>query len=147
MAEKVIIRQDSEFRTEIHAAIAEGPEMGEMRPVSELYALTPYGMLLASLGLCTGIVLHTYAQNHGLHLEEVALRLQYDRVFREDCENCEQIRRYEEQFVEEFALMGDLTEDERDKLEHIAHQCSVYKILRDGATVSSQLVDEIEVPA
>jgi putative redox protein len=115
-----------------------------MRPVSELYHLTPYGMLLVSLGLCTGIVLHTYAQNHGLNLEEVGLRLQYDRVFREDCENCEQIHRYEEQFEEEVALTGDLTEEERDRLEHIAHQCSVYKILRDGATVSSRVVDEIE---
>jgi uncharacterized OsmC-like protein len=147
MAEKVIIRQDSDFRAEIHAAIPEGPEAGEMRPVSELYALTPYGMLLVSLGLCTGIVLHTYAQNHGLHLEEVALRLQYDRVFREDCKNCEHIQRYEEQFVEEVALTGDLTKKERDKLEHIAHQCSVYKILRDGATVSSKVVNEIEAPA
>jgi uncharacterized OsmC-like protein len=147
MPEKVIIRQDSDFRTEIHAAVPEGPEAGQMEPVVELYSLTPYGMLLVSLGTCTGIVLHTYAQNHGLKLEEVALRLQYDRVFREDCKNCERIQRYEEQFLEEIALKGDLTKEERDKLYHIAHQCSVYKILRDGATVSSELVDKVEIPA
>jgi uncharacterized OsmC-like protein len=147
MPEKVLIRQDSDFRTEIHAAIPEGPHAGEMEPVTELYSLTPYGMLLTSLGACTGIVLHSYAQNHGLKLEAVVLRLQYDRVFQEDCENCERIQRYEETFAEEIALTGDLTQAERDKLYHIAHQCPVYKILRDGASVSSQLVDEIEMPA
>lgn len=147
MGEKVIIRQDNEFRTEIHAAIQHGPEAGEIRPVGHLHELTPYGMLLVSLGTCTGIVLHTYSQNHGLHLEEVGIRLRYDRVFRDDCENCERIERYEEQFEEEIALTGDLTEEEREKLFHIAHQCSVYKILKDGATVSSKMADEISVPA
>ena len=117
-----------------------------MEPVRELHELTPYGMLLVSLGTCTSIVLHTYSQNHGLGLEEVGLRLRYDRVFREDCENCERVERYEEQFEEEIALTGDLSQGEREKLFHIAHQCSVYKILKEGATVSSQMVDGISVP-
>jgi uncharacterized OsmC-like protein len=147
MAEKVIIRQDSSFRTEIHAAIPHGPEEGNMRRVVELHLLSPYGMLLVSLGTCTGIVLHTYSQHHRLDLTEVVIRLRYDRVFRDDCENCEQIKRYEEQFEEEIALTGDLTEAERDKLARIAHQCSIYKILKDGARIASQMVDEIPIPS
>lgn len=147
MVENVIIYQNSDLHTEIYAAIPHGPETGEIQRVSELHALTPYGMLLVSLGTCTGIVLHTYAQNHGLNLARVGLHLRYDRVFQEDCDNCEQIERYQERFEEEIVLMGDLSKREREKLFHIAHQCPVYKILQDGATVSSRLTEKAEVPS
>lgn len=138
MAETVVVRQNSEFETEFLAVDPQAPE-SIPQPVTHLHSVTPYGMMLTSLGACTTLVLHTYAQNQGLALEMVEIRLQYRRVFIEDCEECETIDRYDEEILEEIALSGDLSEHEREKLFRIAHHCPIYKMYRDGITVRSTL--------
>lgn len=138
MAETVVVRQNSRLETEFLAADPQVPE-STPQPVSHLHSVTPYGMMLNSLGACTTLVLHTYAQNHGLALELVEIRLQYRRVFMEDCEECETIDRYDEEILEEIALSGALSEREREKLFRIAHHCPIYKMYQDGITVKSRL--------
>jgi len=113
MAENVIVRQDSNYETEILGPDPHDPESQKLHSVRIIYDLTPYGMLLASLGSCTAVLLNSYAQNHGLDLQGVELRLRYERNFKNDCENCEGIDRYEEQFHEEISLTGNLTGKER----------------------------------
>ncbi len=81
------VRQNSAFEIQFWAADSQQPDSDELQLVAHLHARTPYGMLLASLGACTTIVLHTYAQHHGVDLQEVQIDLAYDRVFVEDCEN------------------------------------------------------------
>jgi putative redox protein len=98
-------------------------------------------MLLSSLGGCTAIVLNTYAQNHQVDLHEVELRLRYKRVFKEDCENCEHIERFDEQIDQELVLSGDLSDDERQKLSYIAKQCSIHKMMEAGVEIHSQLIE------
>lgn len=141
MAEHVIVRQDSTFQTEILATAPEAPESAHFHPVTHVQELTPYGMLLSSLGSCTAILLNSYAQNHGLELQEVELRLHYARNFREDCDNCEEIDRYEEHIREEITLTGELSGDERKRLFRIAHNCPIQAILEQGITVDSQLAE------
>jgi putative redox protein len=142
MAEHLIIRQNSKFETEFQASDPHDPESDEIRQVVHIHELTPYTMLLASLGACTAIVINTYAQNHDVDLQEVELDLQYERVFQDDCENCEQIDRYEEQIEEELTLKGNLTEEERKKLFQISKQCSVHKLMEDGIEINSQMITE-----
>lgn len=139
MAEHVIVRQNSEFEIEFHALDPREGESGDVRPVVHIHELTPYTLLLASLGGCTTIVLHTYAQHHGIDLREVETHLRYKRVFQHDCENCEDIERYEEQIDQALTLTGTLTDQERQKLFHIAKQCSVHKILEAGIEIRSRL--------
>jgi len=142
MAERIIIRQDSEFRTEFLAPESEEGDGGDFQPVTEIHALTPYGMLLAGLGSCTAIVLHTYAGNHGLKLHAVELRLAYDRVFQEDCQNCETIDQYIEQIEEQIVLEGDLNQDERARLYRVSRQCPIHKMIENGIQVQSRLIEE-----
>jgi uncharacterized OsmC-like protein len=142
MAEHVIVWQNSKFEIEFRAQDPRDPESDEIQPVVHIHELTPYTMLLASLGACTTIVLHTYAQHHDVDLEEVESRLRYKRVFQHDCENCEEIDRYEEQIDQELTLSGDLTDEERQKLFRISKQCSVHKMLEAGIEISSQLIDD-----
>lgn len=139
MSETIIIRQNREFLTEILAPDPHRPEDPQLYPVEHIYHLTPYGMLLASLGACTAIVLHTYAQHHGVDLQEVELRLGYERVFADDCRDCEAIDEYREQIVEEIRLTGNLTPQERQKLLLIARHCPVHKMLHQGIEVVSRL--------
>ena len=122
--EEVIIRQQRDFRLEARAR----GEQGEMEPVSSLGDLTPYGMLLAGLGSCTTVVLHTYAQSHGIELSRAEVRLRYERDFKEDCENCEDIDRYEERIRVRAAFEGELSKQDREKLERGARLCSIHKI-------------------
>lgn len=141
MSEKIVVRQNRDFLTEILAPDPHRPEDPQLYPVEHIYHLTPYGMLLTSLGTCTAIVLHTYAQHHGVDLEEVELRLGYERVFASDCRDCEAIDTYEEQIAEEIVLKGNLTPQERQKLLLIARHCPIHKMLHQGIEVISHLAE------
>jgi uncharacterized OsmC-like protein len=144
MGELVVVRQKSNFETDLFAADSDSPiaEQRELRPVHAIHELTPYGMLLAGLGACTSILLHSYAQNHGVDLDEVELRVSYDRVFDEDCEHCEEIGEYSEKISAEVSLEGDFDERMRNKLFLISQHCPVHKILHDGIeTVFSLAAD------
>lgn len=141
MAERVIIRQTSNFETEILAPDPFTPDSDELNPVSHINDLTPYGMLLASLGSCTAILLHSFAQHHELDLRQVELRIQYERNFKEDCKNCEEIDKYEEHIEQEIKFTGKLTPEERNKLFLVSRHCPIHKILERGIEVKSRLAE------
>ncbi|NLE45366.1 MAG: hypothetical protein GX620_11645 [Chloroflexi bacterium] len=142
MGEHVVVRQNYQFETEILAADPHTPESDQLESVAHVFQLTPYGMLLAGLGACTAVVLNTYAEYHGVGLEQVELRLTYDRVFDDDCETCLEVEQYRESISEEIVLIGDLSPDERRKLLAISKQCPIHKMLRDGIPVKSLLAGE-----
>ena len=140
MADRVIVRQDSEFRTQFWAETEEGKDKGKMMGVEHVHQLNPYSMMLSSLGSCTAIVLNTYAQYHRLALKEVELRLQYKRNYKKDCETCEEVDNYTEEVTEEIILNGKLNEEERQKLLYIAHACPIYKMFKDGIPIKTSLL-------
>lgn len=142
MGERVIVRMNSRFEAEILAVDPHLPDSDQLHPVEGILQLTPYGMLLASLGACTAIVLHTYAQNHDVDLAEVELHLQYARVFSEDCEQCEEVDQYAEQIAEKIVLSGELTPQERHRLFLVSRHCPIHRMLSQGIEVTSRL----EVP-
>jgi len=139
MAEKVFIKQKSTFETEIHIY---NSESRRFQPAEQLQDVTPYGMLLVSLGLCTSAVLYAYAGKHKIGLHEVELNLQFKRTFKEDCDNCEGIERYEDRIDLDIALEGELEKEERDKLFEISRLCPVHKILEGGMKVQSRIVSK-----
>jgi uncharacterized OsmC-like protein len=141
MTERLILRQNNRFETQFLSTDPRQPESQEFKSTANMHELTPYGLFLAGLAGCTAIVLHTYAQNHGLDLNKVELRLTYDRIFDEDCENCEEIEHYTEQINEEILLVGMLEEGEREKLFLISKQCPLHKIVEEGIEVHSSLVE------
>lgn len=141
MSEKIILRQKSSFDTELWATDPEDPQSQELRPVEHIFALSPYGMLLASLAGCTAVLLTTYARNHQIGLEEVELRLQFDRDFAKDCEHCEEIGELKEIIAEEIVFKGDLTPEQRKKLLAISHHCPIHRMVSEGVEVRSRVVD------
>jgi uncharacterized OsmC-like protein len=139
MGEHVIVRQDSLFETEILAQDPHDPDIKALEPVGSIHHLTPYGMLLAGLGSCTAIVLYTYAQYHDVALDKVELQLEYDRIFEDDCQDCEGIEEYKEQIAEQITLVGDLTAADRKKLFAISKHCPIHQMLLHGIEVRSSL--------
>jgi uncharacterized OsmC-like protein len=142
LAEKVVIRQRSNFETDFRAADPETPESSELHPVKHIQDLTPYGMLLASLGSCTAVVVNTYAQYHGIELDEVELTVKYERVFKDDCEHCEDISRYKESINMGISFRGKLTPQQQEKLFKISLQCPIHKMLKGGIEVRFQQAKE-----
>ena len=142
MAERIVFRQTNTYETEV-SALLEGhlAKDAQLHAVMEIVELNPYGMLLGGLGGCTSAVLHTYAEHHHLDLWEVTIVLTYDRVFKEDCENCENIDRYDESIEEHISLSGNLSQEQRDKLFQISHHCPIQKMLINGVEVKSRLVE------
>lgn len=142
MAERLILRQNDRFETEFLSNDPHRPYSEEFKPTTNMHDLTPYGLFLAGLAGCTAVVLHTYAQNHGLDLDRVELRLTYDRVFDEDCETCDGFEPYTEQIEEEILLVGQLDERDRETLFLVSKQCPLHKVVEDGIEVHSTLVEE-----
>lgn len=137
MSEKVIIRQGRDYETGFMALDPQSPS-DKPRPVSNMNELTPYGMVLAGLGTCTAFVVNTYAEHHGIAVDTVELKLDYRWTFKEDCEHCEEIDRYEDQINMAVSFEGKLSEQEREKLFKISLHCPVHKMLKSGIKVKSQ---------
>ncbi len=140
MAEEVIVRQNNEFEIVIEALVQHGHEHDQKREpefqsIADIRHLTPYGMLLAGLGSCTTVVLHTYAQYHDVDLHEAEVRVSYDRVFADDCQDCEGIDEFHELIDVAVVLTGDLTAAERKRLHNVARHCSIHKMLEQGIEV------------
>ena len=143
MGEKVIVRQNNQFGTEI---LALDPSRSRRPPVPPGWRRSSTDALrdvVGGSGLCTAIVLHTYAQHHGVGLREVELRLKYDRVFADDCEECEGIEEYREQIAEEIVLTGDLTPQDRKRLFAVSKHCPIHKMLTGGIEVQSRLAEDL----
>ena len=134
MSEIVVVRQNHKFETEFLAADTQAadPADRQLKSVHAIHDLSPYGLLLAGLGACTAIILHSYAPNHGVKLQEVEMRLTYDRVFVKDCEKCEETEKYTEQIEAEVGFVGELSAAERNKLFLISKHCPLHKILHNG---------------
>ena len=141
MAERMIVKQDRNFRTVFMVADPEDIHSDSFEPVETIHQLTPYGMLLGSLASCTALVLHTFAQNHDIPLNEVELHMFYQRVFREDCEDCDEERKFTEEFEQKILLVGDISAADRQKLLQVAHLCPVHKIIKGSMPIKTSLIE------
>jgi len=97
----------------------------------------PYTLLLAALGSCVSMTVTLYARRKGWPLERVRVRLRQRRVHAEDCAECgsdsADFIHHIERAVE---LEGDLTEEQRARLQEIAHRCPVHRTLTHEIAVT-----------
>lgn len=139
MSERVVVTQDRSFRTDFKAADPNNEESDRVENVVHLHELTPYGMLLASVGSCTAIVVNSYARNHNIPLKNVIVDANYDRVFAEDCDDCDAENEYEEIIRESVRFEGDLDESQLQRLHQVAKACSVRRLLESGIRVKTEM--------
>lgn len=138
MAERVVVYQDRSFRTQYKAADPQEDDTDVVDNVMHLHNLTPYGMLLASLGTCTAIIVNTYARNHDIPLRGVTVDVDYGRVYAEDCDDCEMDTKYEEVIRKQISFEGELESAQIDRLHQVAKACSVSKMLANGIRIESE---------
>jgi putative redox protein len=97
----------------------------------------PYTLLLSALGGCISMTVTMYARRKGWPLERVTVRLREQRIHAKDCVECEQntegfVHRIERSVIVE----GDLTDEQRARLQEIAHKCPVHKTLTSKIVIA-----------
>lgn len=129
------------FATTIHAAdhtftadepVAQGGD--DLGP-------SPYELLLAALGSCTAMTLELYARRKGWPLEEVTIRLVFDRVHEPDCAACEQPTSRIDRITREITLSGPLDVSQRQRLLEIAAKCPVHRTMMGTPKIVDALVE------
>jgi putative redox protein len=133
---QVVTRTADSFTTEImtdeHALLADEPlEIGgdDLGP-------SPYELLSASLGACTGMTLRMYANHKKWPLKEVKVHLHHEKIHAKDCKDGKQKI---DKIEREIELEGDLSDDQRQRLLEIANKCPVHKTLHSPIKIESTL--------
>lgn len=90
----------------------------------------PYQYLKAALGACTAMTVRMYAERKKWAVENVIVTLSHSRDANK-----------QSVFVRDIKLVGELNDEQRERLLEIADRCPVHKTLSHGATILSKLVD------
>jgi putative redox protein len=97
----------------------------------------PYTLLLSALGGCISLTVQMYARRKAWPLERVTVRLKQQRIHANDCAECSESK---EGFVHRIeravTLEGELTDEQRARLQEIAHKCPVHKTLTSEIVVA-----------
>ena len=141
---EVTVTSLSNLRNEV--GYGEGQTLLTDEPVSlggEGAGPDPYTLLLAALGSCISMTLMLYARRKGWPLERVRVRLRQRRVHAKDCAECESASEGFIHHVERAVeLEGELTEEQRARLQEIAHRCPVHRTLTSEIAVTEMTDDD-----
>ncbi len=94
----------------------------------------PYTLLLAALGSCISLTVTLYAKRKMWLLDKVEVRLRQQRVHSKDCQQCDEGGGFIHRIERTVMIEGELTNEQRTRLQEIAHKCPVHK------TLSSEIV-------
>ncbi|MCW3100766.1 MAG: OsmC-like protein [Chthonomonadaceae bacterium] len=102
---------------------------------------SPYELLLGSLGACTSMTLRMYADRKQWPLQEVQVRLTFSQIHAEDCLDCETKQGMVNHIQREISLVGDLSEEQRNRLLEIADHCPVHRLLTSELKIDTRLAE------
>lgn len=136
---QVVVRTKNSYTTEIkagqHHLTADEPKAVGGNNLGP----DPYGLLLASLGACTGMTLRMYANRKNWSLTEINVHLEHSKVYEEDCMHCDDKDQKIDNIDRILQLEGDLSEAQRNRLLEIADKCPVHKTLSTQTDIKTTL--------
>ena len=104
----------------------------------------PYTLLLAALGSCISMTTMLYARRKGWPVERVTVRLRQQRIHAEDCGECEHTKEgFVHRIERSITFAGNLTEEQRTRLQEIAHKCPVHKTLTSEIVIAGMKDAEV----
>ena len=131
---EVVTSTDGSFRV----AATDGTHHGVMdEPVEKGgggAGLSPQQAFAAALGGCTAITLKMYSARKEWPLEDVKITVTIEPADRGDPESTNR-------FVQTVELIGDLDDEQRERLRVIAGKCPVHKYLEGPNTFEERLVE------
>lgn len=136
----VIVRAGASLRNEIevgsHRLIADEPVSAGGTDEGP----TPYDFLSAGLGGCTSMTMRVVARRENIPLEGVEVHVTNDRMYAKDCADCTTATGYIHRFDVRIKLIGNLTEQQRDRLLAVARRCPVAKTLTSEIRIEESLL-------
>ena len=97
----------------------------------------PYTLLLGALGSCISMTVTMYARRKGWPLERVTVRLRQQRVHVDDCAECElRTDTFAHRIERVVEVEGDLTDEQKERLQEIASRCPVHKTLTSEIVIT-----------
>lgn len=130
---------DDGYTTEIkardHYFLADEPESVGGKNLGP----TPYDLLVAALGACTSMTLRMYADRKKWPLEEVKVHLLHNKEHSEDCDQCDKKTAKIDTITREVELLGNLSDEQKQRLLEIADKCPVHKTLHSDISVKTKL--------
>jgi putative redox protein len=97
----------------------------------------PYTLLLAALGSCISMTTTLYARRKGWPLERVTVHLRQGRIHGKDCVECVNAPEgYIHRIQRAVTFEGDLNDEQRARLQEIAHKCPVHKTLTSPIVIA-----------
>jgi putative redox protein len=97
----------------------------------------PYTLVLAALGSCISMTVTLYARRKAWPLQKVIVRLHQHRIHAADCAECTGTTEgYVHRIERSVSFEGDLSEEQRSRLQEIAHKCPVHKMLTAEIVIS-----------
>jgi len=136
----VIVRAGASLRNEIetgiHRLIADEPVSAGGTDEGP----TPYDFLSAGLGGCTSMTMRVVAKRENIPLEGVEVHVTNDRMYAKDCADCSSNAGYIHRFDVRIKLIGNLSEQQRDRLLSVAKRCPVAKTLTSEISIEESLI-------
>lgn len=114
----------------------------EPRPIGDDTGPTPYDLVLAGLGACTSMTVRMYADRKGWPLEQVRVTLRHSRIHAKDCADCETRTGFVDHIDRDIELSGNLDDEQRQRLLHIAERCPVHQTLTSEVRIATSLCRE-----
>jgi len=97
----------------------------------------PYTLLLAALGSCISMTATLYARRKSWPLERVTVRLRQERIHARDCVECTHTTEgYVHRIQRAASFDGELTDEQRARLQEIAHKCPVHRTLTSEIVIT-----------
>lgn len=102
---------------------------------------SPYEFLSAGLAACTAMTIQMYAKQKKWEIEEVQVKINYNKQHALDCENRDDLQAKIDTFSREIQLKSNLDKKQKERILEIADKCPVHKTLHNKIQVLTKLIE------
>jgi putative redox protein len=97
----------------------------------------PYTLILGALGSCISMTVTLYARRKNWPLERVKVHLRQRRIHGADCQECmNKTDAFVHRIERAVTFEGNLSDEQRVRLQEIAHKCPIHKMLSSEIVIS-----------